>query len=151
MSPSPTDRIERQIVLRVPRSRVWQALTDPQEFGSWFGIKVAGVFAPGVRSRGRVTHPGYEHVEWDITVERMEAERLFSWRWHPHAVERGVDYSQEPTTLVEFTLEEVPEGTRLKVVESGFDRVPLARRAEAFRMNSDGWTQQLKAIERHVS
>jgi hypothetical protein len=98
-----------------------------------------------------VTHPGYEHVEWDITVERMEAERLFSWRWHPHAVERGVDYSQEPTTLVEFTLEEVPEGTRLKVVESGFDRVPLARRAEAFRMNSDGWTQQLKAIERHVS
>jgi uncharacterized protein YndB with AHSA1/START domain len=151
MSPSPTDRIERQIVLRVPRSRVWRALTDPQEFGSWFGIQVAGAFAPGVRSRGRVTHAGYEHVEWDITVERMEAERLFSWRWHPHAVERGVDYSQEPTTLVEFTLEEVPEGTRLKVVESGFDRVPLARRAEAFRMNSDGWTQQLKAIERHVS
>ena len=151
MSPSPTDRIERQIVLRVPRSRVWRALTDPAEFGSWFGIRMAGTFAPGVRVRGTVTHPGYEHVAWDITVERMEPERLFSWRWHPHAVERGVDYSQEPTTLVEFALEDVPEGTRLTVVESGFDQVPLARRAQAYRMNSDGWSQQLKAIERHVS
>lgn len=151
MSPSPTDRIEREIVLRVPRSRVWRALTDPAEFGSWFGINVSGAFAPGVRSRGQVTHPGYEHVEWDITVERMEPERLFSWRWHPHAVERGVDYSKEPTTLVVFELEDAPGGTRLRVVESGFDGVPLARRALAYRMNSDGWTQQLKAIERHVS
>jgi len=151
MSPSPTDRIERQIVLKVPRSRVWRALTDPAEFGSWFGIRMAGAFAPGVRVRGTVTHPGYEHVAWDITVERMEPERLFSWRWHPHAVERGVDYSKEPTTLVEFALEDVPEGTRLTVVESGFDQVPPARRAQAFRMNSDGWSQQLKAIERHVS
>lgn len=155
MSPITTDRIpdriEKTIVLRVPRSRVWRALTDPAEFGSWFGVKMEGTFAPGAHVHGAITHPGYEHLTMDITVERMEPERLFSWRWHPYAVETDVDYSQEPTTLVEFTLEDVAEGTRLTVVESGFDRVPLARRAKAFRMNDDGWTQQMKAIERHVA
>ena len=151
MKPSPTDRVERQIVLRVPRQRVWRALTDPAEFGSWFGVRMAGAFAPGARLRGNVTHPGYEHVAWDVTVERMEPERVLSWRWHPYSVEPGVDYSKEPTTLVVFELADVPQGTRLTVVESGFDQVPLARRALAYRMNGDGWTQQLKAIERHVS
>lgn len=151
MNPSPTDRIERQIVLRVPRQRVWRALTDPAEFGSWFGVRMDGAFAPGAHVTGNVTHPGYEHVAWDITVERMEPERVLSWRWHPYAVERGVDYSKEPTTLVVFELADVPEGTRLTVVESGFDQVPLARRALAYRMNGDGWTEQMKNIERHVS
>jgi len=151
MKPSSTDRIERQIVLKVPRKRVWRALTDPAEFGSWFGVRMEGAFAPGARVTGNVTHPGYEHVAWDITVERMEPERLLSWRWHPYAVEPGVDYSKEPTTLVVFELADVPEGTRLTVVESGFDQVPLARRALAYRMNGDGWTQQIRNIERHVS
>lgn len=151
MSPSSTDRIEKTIVLRVPRSRVWRALTDSAEFGSWFGVKVEGAFAPGAHARGAITHPGYEHLTLEITVERMEPERLFSWRWHPYAVEPDVDYSQEPTTLVELTLEDVAEGTRLTVVESGFDQVPLARRAKAYRMNDDGWTQQMQAIERHVA
>jgi uncharacterized protein YndB with AHSA1/START domain len=151
MKPSSTDSIEKTIVLRVPRSRVWRALTDSAEFGTWFGVKVEGQFAPGARVRGKITHPGYEHLTWDITVERMEPERLFSWRWHPYAVEPGVDYSREPTTLVEFELAEVPEGTRLTVVESGFDQVPLARRAQAYRMNEGGWTHQMKAIERHVA
>jgi uncharacterized protein YndB with AHSA1/START domain len=151
MSPSPDDRIERTVVLRAPRSRVWRALTDPTEFGSWFGVSVQGSFAPGARVRGTVTHPGYEHVVWDITVERMEPERVFSWRWHPHAVECGVDYSHEPTTLVVFELEDVAEGTRLTVVESGFDQVPLARRAQAYRMNGEGWTHQMRAIQRHVA
>src|SRR5437773_1944548 len=151
MSLSETDRIERQILLRVPRSRVWRALTDPVEFGTWFGVKVGGTFAPGARVRGQITHKGYEHVTWDITIERMEPERLFSWRWHPYAVEPGVDYSDETPTLVVFELQDVPEGTRLTVVESGFDQVPLARRAQAYRMNEQGWTHQVQAIARYVA
>jgi uncharacterized protein YndB with AHSA1/START domain len=151
MSPSSTDRIERQILLRAPRGRVWRALTDSAEFGRWFGVKVEGAFAPGAHVRGAITHPGYEHVVFDITIERMEPERLFSWRWHPHAVEPGVDYSAEPTTLVVFELADAPGGIMLTVVESGFDRVPLARRALAYRMNGDGWTYQMQAIEAHVA
>lgn len=150
-NPSPTDRIERTIDVRAPRARVWRALIDAKEFGSWFGVKVEGEFAPGARVRGRITHPGYEHVVWDIIIERMEPERLFSWRWHPFAVETSVDYSGEQRTLVVFELHEIPGGTRLTVVESGFDQVPLERRAQAYRMNGEGWTYQIKAIERHVS
>ncbi len=151
MSPSGTDRIERQILLRAPRGRVWRALTDSAEFGTWFGVKVEGAFAPGAHVRGAITHPGYEHVVFDITIERMEPERLFSWRWHPHAVEPGVDYAAEPTTLVVFELADAPGGIMLTVVESGFDQVPLARRALAYRMNGDGWTYQMQAIEAHVA
>lgn len=151
MKRSDTDRIERQVLIRAPRSRVWRALTDPAEFGAWFGVKVEGTFAPGARVRGRITHKGYEHLTWDITIDRMEPERLFSWRWHPYAVEPGVDYAAEPPTLVVFELEEVSGGTRLTVVESGFDDVPLARRALAYRMNSEGWTIQTGAIERYVA
>jgi len=147
---SPTDSIRKSIDLRAPRSRVWRALTDPGEFGSWFGVRMEGAFAPGAHVRGNVTHPGYEHVAWDVIVERMEAERVFSWRWHPYSVEEGVDYSAEPRTLVEFTLEDADGGTRLTVVESGFDGVPLARRAMAYRMNDGGWTHHLQAIGRHV-
>jgi uncharacterized protein YndB with AHSA1/START domain len=151
MSPTSTDRIERKIRLRAPRSRVWRALTTPVEFGTWFGVKVDGTFAPGARVRGAITHKGYEHVTWDITIERMEPERVFSWRWHPHAVEAGVDYSTEPTTLVVFELEDAAGGTMLTVVESGFDLVPLARRAQAYRMNGEGWTYQMQAIEGYVA
>jgi len=150
MSPSPTDRIEKKILLLAPRARVWRALTDSQEFGRWFGVEISGTFAPGARMKGKVTHKGYEHMTWDVTIDRMEAPRLFSWRWHPYAVEAGVDYSAEPTTLVVFELEEVANGTMLTVVESGFDRVPPARRAEAFRMNDQGWAAQMKSIEQHV-
>jgi activator of Hsp90 ATPase-like protein len=114
-------------------------------------VKIDGVFAPGARMRGAVTHKGYEHVTWDITIDRMEAERLFSWRWHPAAVEPGVDYSREPTTLVVFQLDDVAEGTRLTMTESGFDDVPLARRAQAYRMNGEGWTWQMKSIESYVT
>jgi uncharacterized protein YndB with AHSA1/START domain len=148
---SATDRIERTIVLRAPRSRVWRALTEAKEFGTWFGVKVEGTVTPGARMRGPVTHKGYEHVTWDITIERMEPERLFSWRWHPGAVEPGVDYSAEPTTLVVFELTDVPEGTRLTVTESGFDDVPVARRAQAYRMNGEGWSWQITSIERYVA
>lgn len=146
-----TDRIEKSIFLRAPRARVWRAITTPEEFNSWFGVNLDGAFAPGAQVSGRITIPGYEHVNMEITIERVEPERLFSYRWHPYAIEAGVDYSGEPTTLVEFLLDEAPGGTKLTVTESGFDRIPEARRAEAFRMNEKGWEGQLKNIERHVS
>ena len=147
---TPTDRIEKEIVLRAPRSRVWRALADAEEFGAWFGIKLDGGFAPGTRVRGQITSRGNEHVIIEFTVERMDPETRMSYRWHPYPVPSEKDYSNEPTTLVEFQLEDVAEGTRLTVVESGFDRIPAARRAEAFRMNDAGWDQQLQNIARHV-
>jgi uncharacterized protein YndB with AHSA1/START domain len=146
-----TDTITKNVLLRAPRSRVWRALTNAEEFGAWFGARLSGTFAPGARMQGPITHKGYEHLTMDFTIERMEPERLFSWRWRPAAIDPSVDYSAEPTTLVTFELEEVDGGTRLTVVESGFDRIPAARRAEAFRMNEGGWTQQMESIKRHVA
>jgi uncharacterized protein YndB with AHSA1/START domain len=151
MSQSSTDRIEKEILLRAPRPRVWRALTDAGEFGAWFRVKLEGRFAAGERIEGKITHPGYEHLTMHLTVERMDAERLFSFRWHPYAIDPEVDYSAEPATLVEFRLEDVSGGTRLTVVESGFDQIPAARRAEAYRMNDQGWAAQMENIQRHVS
>jgi uncharacterized protein YndB with AHSA1/START domain len=151
MNTMTTDRIERKILLRAPRARVWRAIANAEEFGAWFGVKVAGDFAPGARVHGKITHKGYEHLSWDITIEKMEPERILSFRWHPAAVEPGMEYSAEPTTLVVFKLEEVAEGTMLTVVESGFDQIPLARRADAYRLNDQGWTAQMKAIEQYVA
>jgi uncharacterized protein YndB with AHSA1/START domain len=146
-----TDRIEKRVVLRAPRSRVWRAITIAEEFGAWFGAKLDGVFAEGATIRGKITHPGYEHLTLEMLVERLEPQRYFAYRWHPYAVEPGVDYSLEPTTLVEFRLDDADGGTVLTIVESGFDRIPVARRAEAFRMNEGGWTAQMTNIERYVS
>jgi uncharacterized protein YndB with AHSA1/START domain len=146
-----SDRIEKKILLRAPRARVWRALTDAAEFGAWFRVKLEGAFEAGKRVRGRVTYPGYEHVTFEVLVERIEPQRTFSLRWHPAAVDPAVDYSKEPTTLVEFELEEAAEGTLLRMVESGFDRIPAGRRDEAFRMNSEGWEIQMENVRRHVS
>jgi uncharacterized protein YndB with AHSA1/START domain len=147
---SSTDRIEKNTLIRAPRARVWRALSDAKEFGEWFGVVLDGAFEAGAVVRGRITHPEYAHVQLEMIIERVEPERILAYRWHPYAVERGVDYSAEPTTLVELTLEEAPEGTMLTVVESGFDRIPLARRAEAFRMNSGGWAAQMDNVRGHV-
>jgi uncharacterized protein YndB with AHSA1/START domain len=146
-----TDRIEKEIVLRAPRSRVWHALANAEQFSTWFGVKLSGAFAPGARVLGQFTLPGHDQVTVEIAIERMDPESRMSYRWHPYAFEAGVDYSSEPTTLVEFQLEEVAEGTRLKVVESGFDLIPAARRAEAFHMNDAGWAEQLENIARYVA
>jgi len=151
MNVTSTDRIEKTVTLRAPRSRVWRALTDAHEFGAWFRVKLEGVFAEGATVRGRITHPGYEHVTMEVLVERIDPEHYFAYRWHPYAIDPKVDYSKEPTTLVEFRLEETAGGTVLTIVESGFDRIPLARRDEAFRMNDEGWTGQVKNIEGHVA
>jgi uncharacterized protein YndB with AHSA1/START domain len=147
-----SDRIEKSIALRAQRARVWRAISDPAEFGSWFRVDFTGVsFVPGATVKGRLTYPGYEHLAMEITIERMEPGRLFSFRWHPYAVDPAVDYSKEPTTLVEFALEDAAEGTRLTVVESGFDKIPLHRRAEALRMNDAGWAEQVRNIDAHVA
>jgi uncharacterized protein YndB with AHSA1/START domain len=146
-----TDRIEKKVILRAPRWRVWRAITTAKEFGAWFGVELEGVFAPGATVRGKVTHPGYEHLMMEMLVERIEPERYFAYRWHPYAVDPHVDYSLEPTTLVEFHLDEADSSTVLTLVESGFDRIPVARRAEAFRMNDGGWSEQMKHIGRYVS
>jgi uncharacterized protein YndB with AHSA1/START domain len=150
MAMSSTDRIEKQVLLRAPRSRVWRALTDHQEFGKWFGVILAGPIEPGATLTGKITHKGYEDAPFEIVIDRVEPERLFSYRWHPYAHDPKVDYSKEPTTLVTFELKETQGGVLLTVVESGFDAIPPARRAEAYRMNDDGWAQQMKSIERHV-
>jgi len=151
MSPS-TDRIERQILLKAPRSRVWRALSTAEEFGDWFGVVLKGKsFTPGERVQGKITYPGYEHLVWEVVIECMKPERLLSFRWHPYAIDPAVDYSKEPTTLVEFELKVVDGGTLLSVVESGFDSIPPSRRLEAFRMNSGGWDAQMKNIAKHVA
>ena len=146
-----TDRIEKQIVIRAPRSKIWRALTDLEQFQQWFGAKLDTPFAPGARSRGHVTEKGWEHVQMDIQIERMEPEHTLTYRWLPFAIDPKRDYSKETRTLVEFTLEEVQGGTRVTVVESGFDLVPADRRAEAFKMHEGGWEGQLRNIEKYVT
>ncbi|MGA2459185.1 MAG: SRPBCC family protein [Terriglobales bacterium] len=145
------NHIEKRIELKAPVSRVWRALTDYQEFGQWFRVKLDGPFVAGQVSRGRITHPGYEHVKWEAVVQKMEPEGLFSFTWHPCAIDPQKDYSMETPTLVEFRLEKTTNGTLLVLTESGFDKIPSDRRLEAFRRNDGGWTQQMKNIENHVS
>ena len=151
MASTSTDRIEKSVFLRAPRSKVWRALTDWKEFGRWFGVDLAGPLTQGAKVSGKITHKGYEDAPFELVVDRVEPERLFSYRWHPYAHDPKVDYSKEPTTLVVFELAEKDQGTMLTVVESGFDKVTPARRAEAYRMNDQGWAQQMQAIERHVT
>jgi uncharacterized protein YndB with AHSA1/START domain len=146
-----TNRIEKKIVLRAPQSRVWRALTNAQEFGRWFRVELDGGFIEGSVVRGKITYPGYEHLKWEACVERLEPEKYFAYRWHPYAVDPNVDYSLEPTTLVEFRLEAEEGGTLLNVVESGFDELPEVRRDETFRMDEGGWAEQMLNIERHIS
>lgn len=148
---SPTDRIEKRILLRASPARVWRALSNAEEFGTWFLTRFDGPFVEGASVRGHSLYPGYEHISGDWHIVRMEPERYFAFRWHPYAVDPTVDYSSEPTTLVEFTLTPSGEDTLLTVVESGFDQLPAGRRLEAFRMNDGGWAEQMRNIERHVA
>lgn len=144
------DRIEKRIELKAPVSRVWKAITDYEEFGQWFRVKLESPFVPGQVSRGHVMYPGYEHLVWEAVVQRIEPERLFSFTWHPYAVDQSVDYSKEEPTLVEFRLEPLGNGTQLTVTESEFDKVPAGRRDEAFLRNDGGWAQQMENIRAYV-
>jgi uncharacterized protein YndB with AHSA1/START domain len=146
-----TDRIEKQVTLDAPRARVWRALTDVAQFNAWFGVALTAPFTPGAEVGGQITIRNYEHVTMTIWIESMEPERFFSFRWHPYAIEAGVDYAAEPTTLVSFTLEDAPGGTRLTIVESGFDAIPESRRAKAFGMNAKGWEGQAENIRKFLA
>jgi uncharacterized protein YndB with AHSA1/START domain len=145
-----TNRIDKTIDIAAPIDRVWQALTDHEEFGTWFRVKLDQPFASGAASTGQMTVPGYEHIRWNATVERMEALSLFSYRWHPYALDPDVDYSAEPTTLVEFRLEPAGEGTRLTVSETGFEALPARRQPDALRMNERGWGAQMQNAKAYV-
>jgi uncharacterized protein YndB with AHSA1/START domain len=156
-----TDRIEKQILLKAPLDRVWRALSDSTEFGTWFGMRFDGPFSPGARMRGSIVptkvnpevakaQKQYEGLSFQITIEQMEPERLLSFRWHPGAVDPNIDYSVEPTTLVVFTVQEVPGGVMLTLTESGFDQIPLARRASVFASNEQGWSAQMTLIEAYL-
>jgi uncharacterized protein YndB with AHSA1/START domain len=162
MTTMTSDRIEKQVLLHAPRSRVWRALTNAREFGTWFGVKFDGSFKPGLLIHGVIAPTAvdaevakmqqpYQGLAFEITIDRMEPEKLFSFRWHPFSIEPGVDYSREPTTLVEFALSEVSNGTLLTLTESGFDQIPLERRAKAFTANDDGWTKQMTLIEKYLA
>ena len=144
------NRIEKHIDLKASPSRVWKALTDHKEFGQWFGCKLEEPFVVGKTVRGKLTYPGFEHLQWAVDVKKMEPERLFSFTWHPYPVDVTVDYSKETPTLVEFTLEATSSGTHLVVTESGFEKIPANRRLEAFRMNDEGWIEQLENVAKYV-
>jgi uncharacterized protein YndB with AHSA1/START domain len=149
---SSTDRIERQILLKAPRARVWRALTNIEEFNKWFQVRLEGAtFEAGRHFRGVVGYPGYEHLVFEVTIERCEPQRLLTWRWHPAAIDASVDYSNEPTTLVEFELRDAEGGTLLSVVESGIDNIPVPRRLQVFRLNTQGWDEQMGNIESHLA
>lgn len=147
-----TDRIEKRIVLRAPRARVWRAITTAEQFATWFRAKLDGEFAAGRTVRGNPLNKGYEHMKLELQVQQIDPEHYFSYRWHPYPMDPNVDYSNEPTTLVEFKLEEEQGGasTAVTIVESGFDKIPLNRRAEAFRMNDKGWAGQAANLARYV-
>jgi uncharacterized protein YndB with AHSA1/START domain len=146
------DRIEKQVTFDAPRSRVWRALTDVNQFNAWFGVTLTKPFTPGAEVSGKISIKKYEHMSMTIWIEKMEPERFFSFRWHPYAIDPDVDYSKEPTTLVSFTLDDAPNGgTRLSIVESGFDAIPESRRAEAFSMNSRGWDGQVENIRKFLA
>jgi uncharacterized protein YndB with AHSA1/START domain len=145
------NRIEKRIEIAAPVSRVWQALTDSRQFGDWFQVKMDGPFVAGRPAGGQITYPGFEHLRMEIVIKAVEPETLFSFTWHPNAVNPKVDYSQEESTLIEFSLQPTPGGTLLTVTESGFDKIPAERRAEAFLRNDNGWAQQMKNIQNYVT
>jgi len=162
MSVVSTDRIEKRVLLRAPRSRVWQALSDSRQFGEWFGVQFDDPFEVGALVKGVLVgtsvdeevgklQKAHKGTPFEITIDRMEPERLFAFRWHPFAVDKDVDYSKEPATLVTFELGDAADGILLTVSESGFDRIPLERRAQAFAANEGGWSMMVRVIEKYVT
>lgn len=144
------DRIVRSVEINAAPDRVWRALTDHAEFGTWFRVNLEGPFVVGEFATGRITYPGYEHLMMEVLVRTIEPMRRFAFEWRPYAIDPAHDYSKEPRTLVEFHVEKVSGGVRVTVTESGFSRIPALRRDEAFRMNDGGWAEQVKNIRAHV-
>ena len=147
---SSTDAITRTVIIKAPRSRVWKAVSDAKQFGAWFGVRIDGVFSPGRASSGRMTIKGFEHYDFTIDIDRVEPETLFSYAWHPYAIDLEKDYSHEKKTLVTFRLSDVPEGTKVEITESGFDALPKDRYDEAYRSNTGGWAHQAENVRNYV-
>jgi uncharacterized protein YndB with AHSA1/START domain len=158
---SDTDRIVKSVVLNASRERVWRAISESSQFGSWFGMSFDGPFVAGRPITGRIAPTQVDpevaklqepHVgkAFEFMVESIEPMDRLALRWHPYAVDPEVDYSREPMTLVEFVLEDAGAGTKLTITESGFDRIPLARRAEAFKANEGGWEHQTRLIRKYL-
>lgn len=147
-----SNEIKRKVLLHAPREHIWKALTDAEQFGDWFGIALKGQqFVQGRTLKAPITYPGYEHVVWNATIERLEPQQRFAFSWHPYAVDNSIDYDREPPTLVEFTLTDHDGGVLLQVVESGFDAIPQARRQKALKMNARGWDEQMANIENYLA
>jgi len=157
-----TDRIVKTTLLKAPQDRVWRAISDARQFGTWFGVDIAGSFSPGARLAAAIVptkvdpavakaQEPYAGKRFEIVVDQVEPMRLFSFRWHPYAIDPGVDYSTEPMTLVEFQLDEAAGGTRLTITESGFDRIPIERRAKAFAANDGGWAAQIELVTKYLA
>lgn len=142
--------ITKIVDLKAPVSSVWRAVTDHREFGAWFRVELYEPFVVGKETRGHITYPGHEGVEWVSVTERMEPERVFAFSWHPNAVDPETDYSAEAKVVVEFTLEPTPDGTRLTITETGYDQIPEPRRLEALRSNQEGWNIQAGHIADYV-
>jgi uncharacterized protein YndB with AHSA1/START domain len=145
-----SNMIEKNIEINAPIARVWRALTDYREFGEWFRVNIEAPFEVGKQARGNILHPGYEHIVWKAVIKEIREPDLFSFTWHPYAIDPDVDYSDEKPTLVEFRLQPTETGTKLTVTESGFESIPAHRMPEAFRMNDSGWAMQVKNIKSHV-
>jgi len=157
-----TDRIEKKVLLQSTRERVWNAVSDAAQFGRWFGVAFDGPFVERTRVTGRIVpttvdadvaaqQKAFEGIPFEFWIERIEPMRRISFRWHPFAIEPGVDYSSEPTTLIEFELADAGGGILLTITESGFDAIPLARRARAFAANDGGWTAQTRLIAKYLA
>jgi uncharacterized protein YndB with AHSA1/START domain len=157
-----TDRIEKKILLHATRERVWKAISEAEQFGAWFGVAFDGSFVGGARLTGRIVptavDPNIAKLQephagkpFEFSVDRIEPMQRISFRWHPFAVETGVDYSNEPTTLIVFELHEAEGGTLLTISETGFDQIPLARRAAAFKANDGGWAMQTTLIAKYLA
>lgn len=157
-----TDRIEKKVLLRASRDRVWHAISDSAQFGSWFGMEFDGPFIAHTRLTGRIIpttvdpetaklQQPYAGKPVEIVVDRIEPMRRFAFRWHPFAINPQVDYSKEPMTLILFELADVADGILLTITESGFDKIPLERRALAFAADEGGWEKQTQLIRKYLA
>ncbi len=143
------DRIQKQVELEAPIERVWQAISDPQEFGAWFRVRLDGPFELGAVQTGRITYPGYEHIGWKARVVALEPPHRLAFEW-PHMDDQQEVQEDWPWTLVEFRLEPHQGGTRVTITESGFDRLPAEVRDNNYRQNERGWEEQTRNIAAHV-
>ncbi len=153
------DAIVKTVTLKADLDRVWRAISDAQEFGQWFGMRFdAPAFTPHSKMTGRITptvvndevaamQKPHEGMAFEMVIADIEPKSLFSFRWHPYAIDKTRDHSHEPMTLITFALKEVEGGVHLTITESGFNAIPIERRAEAFAADSGGWAKQLELIE----